>query len=242
MRMNLAICISGGGTTMHNVLIAHKNKRLPLINPALIISSRPDAGGIEKALKEGISGKDIVVIDRKRFKSSDDFGEAIIQECRLRKVDLIAQCGFIPLMPSIVIQEYRSMIFNQHPGPLDQDRLGFGGKGMYGKSVHHAVIYFAKRVGRHFLTEATAHRVTDTVDGGALLGIRKVDIMEDDDAFSLAARVLPQEHKLVIEMIDKFSREGKLCDIRRNTPLIRENEKDLLIEAKKAGIEAFPNG
>ena len=240
--LNLAICISGGGTTMREILRASKDHRLLHVNPALIISSRCDAGGIEKARAEGIADKDVATLVRKEFESSNAFGEAILRECRLREVDLIAQCGFLPLMPSNVIAEYRSMIFNQHPGPIDQARLGFGGKGMYGQRVHHAVLHFAERAGRPFRTEATVHRVTDEVDGGALLGIRPVEIIGGDDAQKLAARVLPHEHALVIETILRFSEFGGPHEIRRKHPLIHTGEEILLNEAKEAGIKAFPNG
>ena len=240
--LNLAICISGGGTTMREIMRACRDHRLLHVNPALVISSRPDAGGIEKAKGEGILEKDIVVLVRKQFENSDAFSEAILKECRFREVDLIAQCGFLPLMPSNVIATYRSKIFNQHPGPLDQNRLGFGGKGMYGQRVHHAVVYFSKRVGRPFRTEATVHRVTDEVDGGAILGIRPVEITDGDNAQKLAARVLPYEHGLVIETILQFSEFGGPHEIHRESPLIKHGEETLLNEAKKYGIETIPNG
>lgn len=240
--LNLAICISGGGTTMREILRACRDHRLPHVNPALVVSSRLDAGGIDKARAEGLSGENIAVIIRKSFESPDAFGEAILRECRLRDVDLIAQCGFIPIMPSNVIVAYQSMIFNQHPGPLDRARPGFGGKGMYGLAVHHAVLYFAQRIGRPFRTEATVHRVTCEVDGGAILGIRPVEIIEGDDAPKLAARVLPHEHSLVIETILRFSELGGAQEIHREYPLIRTDEETLLNEAKDAGAKTFPNG
>jgi phosphoribosylglycinamide formyltransferase-1 len=227
---------------MREVLRACKDHRLLHVNPALIISSKREAGGIEKAKAEGVVDQNIAIFVRKEFENSDAFGEAILRECRLREVDLIAQCGFLPLMPSNVIAEYRPMIFNQHPGPIDQARLGFGGKGMYGQRVHHAVVHFAQRVGRPFRTEATVHRVTDEVDGGAILGIRPIEIVEGDDGPKLAARVLPHEHALVIETILRFSEFGGPHEVHRQHPLIHEGEEALLSEAKEAGIKAFPNG
>lgn len=240
--LNLAICVSGGGTTMREALRACKDGRLLHVNPALVISSRLDAGGIEKARGENVADRNIAVLVRKEFENSEAYGEAILRECRARGVDLIFQCGFLPLMPSNVIAEYRSSIVNQHPGPIDQARLGFGGKGMYGQRVHHAVLYFAKRAGRPFRTEATVHRVTDEVDGGAILGVRPIEIMRGDDAPTLAARVLPHEHELVIETILQFSEFGGPHEIHRTEPLIRPGEEALLAESKEAGIAAFPNG
>lgn len=240
--LNLAICISGGGTTMREVLRAVRDHRLPHVNPALIISSTLEADGILKAQEEDFSRNHIIVLSRREFTNSETYGQAIITNCALRNVDLIAQCGFLPLMPSNVIAEYRKMIFNQHPGPIDQARLGFGGKGMYGQRVHHAVLHFAERVGRPFRTEATVHRVTDEIDGGAILGMRLVEILQGDDAPKLAARVLPHEHALVIETILQFSEFGGPHEIHREHPLIREGEEALLEEAKWAGVNRFPKG
>ncbi len=256
-KLNVMVGLSGGGTTAENVFRGYKNGHLSHVNLALVISSKPDAGGIEKALKWGIPEKDIVVIVRRDFGKLDDkeaalrYGEAILRECKLRGVDLIAQLGFIPTMPSNVVTAYEMAIFNQHPGPLDQARLGFGGKGMRGLAVHAAVIYFAQRVGRPFMTEATVHRVTNVVDGGVILGTRQVEIWKEElsekeelsvRAQKLAARVLPYEHNLVVETILRFSEYGGPQEIHRSEPLIRPGEEALLEEAKAVGIAAFPNG
>lgn len=242
-KLNLAILISGGGTTMQQILRACKDGRLPHVNPACVISSKTSAGGISRALSEGFSRDDIVIIVPKAFDSREAFGEAILRECKLRGIDLIAQCGFLPYTPANVIAAYADMIFNQHPGPLNYGGLAFGGKGMHGRAVHHAVLYFARRVGRPFRTEATVHRVVEKVDGGAVLGIRPVEIMEGDDAEKLAARVLPHEHDLVIETILRYSEFGGTQEIyRRIPPLIRSGEEALLEEAIAAGREAFPKG
>ena len=241
-KLNVVICISGGGTTMREVLRACKDGRLSHINPALIISSKLNAGGIGKAREEGFPDKDIYVLVPGSFDNRDSFGETIAKECYKRGVDLIAQCGFIPYMPANVIAVYRSMIFNQHPGPLDQAQLGFGGKGMRGLAVHHAVLYFAWKVGRPFRTEATVHRVTNEVDGGAILGVRPVEIMAGDNTEKLAARVLPHEHNLVIETLLQFSEFGGPQEIHRKEPLIRAGEEGLLEEAKIVGTATFPKG
>ncbi|HUX36058.1 MAG TPA: formyltransferase family protein [Candidatus Paceibacterota bacterium] len=243
-KLNLAICISGGGTTMREVLRACESGRLPHVNPALVISSNRNAGGVSKALAERFPQKDIAFAIRKEFPNRDAYGETILRECRIRDVDMIFQCGFIPVMPANVIKAYKQMIANQHPGPLDYGRPGFGGEGgMYGRAVHHAVLYFAQRAGRPFKkTEATVHRVTEEVDKGEILGIKPVEIMAGDDAEKLAARVLPYEHELVIETLLCFSEFGGEQEFRHGEPLIRPGEEALLKEAKAAGKAAFPNG
>ncbi len=242
-KLNLAICISGGGTTMQAVVRATKDGCLPHVHPALVISSRPDVAGIERARIEGLWNNTEVII-RKNFPTLEAFGEAILHECHLRDVDVIAQCGFLPRMPENVVTAYKGNIFNQHPGPLDGPRPGFGGKGMHGRAVHHAVLHFARHVDRPFpfRTEATVHRVANEVDGGTLLGIHPVRIMHKEDAASLAERVLPHEHELVIQTLLAYSEFGGPMEIHRTEPLIRENELPLLKQAIAAGRSAFPEG
>ena len=240
--MNFAICISGGGTTMKAVLDARKDNRLPHANPVLIISSDREAGGIEKAKQAGLCEKNIAVLVRKEFETREAYGDAILGECKTRGADFIIQCGFIPTMPANVVAEYQFALANQHPGPIDQERLGFGGKGMRGLAVHAAVIYFHRHCRRPFRTEASVHRVANKVDGGEILGVTPVRISPRDNAKSLAKRVLPYEHALVIRTILEFSEFGGMQGIRRATPLILPGEEALLEEAKMAGIAAYPNG
>ncbi len=241
-KLNLAICISGGGSTMLAILRACKDGRLPRVNPRLVIASKFGIGGIQKAADNGFDFGDICLVERKTFGSPELFGEAILEECDSRRMDTIFQCGFLPRMPANVVEKYSGWMFNQHPGPLDGSRFGFGGKGMHGKAVHHAVLHFARMVGRPFRTEATVHRVANDVDGGAIIGVRPLELLDTDDAETLATRLLPEEHGLVIETLLHLSEFGGVRDICRSEPLIRDGEEDLLAEAKHAAIEAYPNG
>ncbi len=128
--LRIALLISGGGTTMREILRATKDGRLPHVIPALMIASREDASGIEKAHEEGMADRNIVVLKPKAFGSPSAFGAAIISACRNRGVDLVGQYGWLPLTPPNVIEAYENMIVNQHPGPLDPGRPDFGGEGM----------------------------------------------------------------------------------------------------------------
>ena len=240
--LRLAIFISGGGTTMLEVLRACRDRRIHHTEPALIIASRPGAGGIQKALDEGMKEENVLVLSRKDYKTDDAFGEAILAACTERRVDVIAQCGWLVLTPPAVIAAYRDRIFNQHPGPLDSGRPDFGGQGMYGKRVHAAVIYFARRIPRPFHTEATVHKVAEEYDRGATIGISRVEISPEDDAESLARRVLPYEHRLVIDTLARYAMYGSLPSLCRDTPLIQDDEKEILAAAKVAAIEQYPKG
>lgn len=240
-KLNLAVCISGGGSTLMEVLNACKDGRLSRVNPALIITNNPEAGGVSKAADFGFAEKDIRLILR-RGSTEDIFGEQILLECRERAVDVVAMCGFLPKMPKVVTDYYEGRIFNQHPGPIDYKRPGFGGKGMHGLAVHEAVLYFARHIARPFATCATVHHASDRVDEGALIGISPVAISPDDSAETLAARVLPLEHTLVVNTIWAYSEWGAVPSYLRREPLIQPGEQPILEAAKAAAVQKYPNG
>ena len=248
--IKLALLISGGGTTMEAIIKACKNGKLTNIEPVLVIASKPDAGGIEKARALGISDKDILVINPKDFSAQggpasgwdrETFGEEIIKECKKREVNLIGQYGWMVKTPDNVINAFPNMIINQHPGPLDPNGNGdFGGAGMFGMRVHQARLCFVRKVNDNFWTEATTHRVTSEFDKGAVLKRKQVPILPDDTAETLQARVLPVEHEVQIETLQDFA-NGTVSEFKRENPLILKDEKKILEECKKLAKKMYPN-
>ncbi len=242
--LRVALLISGGGTTAREILRACKDGRLPHVDPVLLIASKPEAGGIQKALAEGMSDKNIVVIRPKRgCPGSPEFGEAILAECRKRGVDFIGQYGWLPVTPSNVIEAYKDMIVNQHPGPLDPANPGmdFGGSGMYGRRVHCARLYFVRKVIGDYWTEAVSHRVVTELDRGAVLNSARIEIRPTDDVVSLQETLLPIEHQVQIATLRMFS-EGTVKEVRRDEPLIRKAMFNILKEAKQVAITLWPQG
>ena len=243
-KLRIALLISGGGTTAREILRACKDGRLPHVEPALVIASKPEAGGVQKVLAEDMAEKDVVVIRPERGNpGSPKFGEAILKACRERGVQFIGQYGWLPITPSNVLVEYENMIVNQHPGPLDPANPGmdFGGAGMYGRRVHCARLLFVRRVKRDFWTEAVTHHVTTEVDRGRVINSARVEILPNDDVISLQERVLPIEHQVQIETLRMFS-EGQVKEVHREQPLIARYELGYLEEAKKTAITLWPNG
>ncbi|MDD5726824.1 MAG: formyltransferase family protein [Patescibacteria group bacterium] len=243
--LRVALLISGGGTTAREILRACKDGRLPHVHPTLMIASKPDAGGIQKALAEGMSDKDIVVIRPKRgCPGSPEFGEAILAECRKRDVDFVGQYGWLPVTPGNVIEAYQDMIVNQHPGPLDPERppgFDFGGDGMYGRRVHCARLYFVRKVIGDYWTEAVSHRVVTKLDRGAVVNSARIEILPTDDVVSLQESVLPIEHSVQVGTLRMFS-EGTVKEIRRDEPLIHRAMFGTLKEAKRLAIMLWPQG
>jgi len=239
--MRIALLISGGGTTMEAIIKATQNGVLKDVVPALVIASKESAGGIKKALNLGIKKEDVLIINPRNFKTGEEFGEAIIKECKKRKVDFIGQYGWLIKTPKNVCEAYKGMIVNQHPGPLDTGKPDFGGAGMYGMRVHQARLLFVRRTNHDFWTEATTHRVTVNFDEGKIVKRKQVQILPDDTAETLQARVLPIEHQVQIEAMKDFSEE-KVQEFTRETPLILPDEEKILEECKQLAIKMYPHG
>lgn len=254
--LRLALLISGSGTTATAVLEAIANGAIEGLVPAVVIASTAAAGGIAKAKVYGVS---TAVVDPKMHATRDEFGNAVLSVLKTYRVDLVSQNGWLPLTPINVIQAYEDRIINQHPGPLDLGRVDFGGKGMYGKRVTCARIAYAWMMGRDFWTEATVHEVTEEFDKGQVISRKRVSLPLVHAPLSyaqlvgkrdtllaateaVAARLLPVEHRTVIEALAIFGREGQFPKQKRRKPLVDEANTESVQMAKTLAIQLFPNG
>lgn len=207
---------------------------------ACVIASKSGIGAIERAESLKVPH---VVIDPNQFRvqnkrvDPESFGLKILKELRARGVTVVTQNGWLPLTPQIVIDEFQDTIFNQHPGPLPE----FGGKGMYGKRVHAAVLLFTRRVKRNLGTEAIAQRVNKDFDQGPVVKAEKVDILRGDIIDDLQQRVLPIEHKLQIELLQDVAR-GNIGEIAGRKPFMMPGEEQILFQAKVDAISLYPHG
>lgn len=242
--IRLVLLISGGGTTMEQILLACYNGILKeLIEPVLVIASKDNIGGIQRAIDAGFDPSNIAVCGRQMYASDEKFGNALLGLLGLCKIDVIGQYGWLPLTPENVIVEYDRRIINQHPGPLDSGRPDFGGPGMYGRRVHCARLYFARESGLEHdqFTEATTHYVSPKFDEGWVIGKTEVAILPSDDVISLQQRVLPAEHQLQIDVLKQFA-EGTVAPQFRSSPLILGVQYKLLEESKRVAGLLFPKG
>ena len=248
-KLRVAILVSGGGSTMQAVGLACESGRLRCAELALVIASKPGAGGIAKAKKlidPENTRRNVLVIRPTDFEKKDAFGEVIVQECIKHDIDLVFQCGWLPMTPANVAQHFAGRILNQHPGPLDNGRPDFGD--LYGQQVHHAVLAFyrhpeIKRPGPP-KTEATVHMVTadERYDVGGMIGTHAMQIRDDDTVETLKNRLLPVEHDLVIRTIERYSIENPIHPYTRTEPLIHPEEESILEWAKTEARRLYPHG
>ena len=192
--VRLGVLISGGGTTLMNILEYIKQGRLNA-EVAVVISSRSTVTGVEKAKNAGLN---IKIIRTKDHPDIDQFSRRIEEELVAANVDLVVQGGWLCLWK--IPPQYENRVMNIHPALLPS----FGGKGMWGHHVHEAVLAAGCKI-----SGCTVHFCTNEYDKGAIIVQRCCEVREDDTPETLAARVFQQECIAYPQAIKLFA-EGKI--------------------------------
>ena len=196
----LAIFASGGGSNFEAICRAIDERKLSA-RVALCVSDRDSAGVLDLARKRGIATAVIRPGD-----DEESTAASILAALNDSSANFVALAGYLKRIPPAVVAAFENRIINVHPSLLP----AFGGKGMYGRRVHEAVLAAGARV-----SGATVHLVDNTYDTGPIVLQRCVAIEPQDDAQSLAARVLEIEHALYPEALQLFASGRIRVDDRR---------------------------
>jgi formyltetrahydrofolate-dependent phosphoribosylglycinamide formyltransferase len=190
--IRLAVLISGGGTTLQNLLDQIAARRLDA-TVELVVASRPLIAGIDRANRAGVK---CIVVNRTEFDSVEAFSQRIFGLCDQARVDLICLGGWLSLLA--IPQRYAGRMMNIHPALLPS----FGGKGMFGHHVHEAVLAHGCKV-----SGCTVHFVDEQYDAGPIIVQRACPVLEGDTAQTLAARVFEEEKIAYPEAIRLFAED-----------------------------------
>jgi formyltetrahydrofolate-dependent phosphoribosylglycinamide formyltransferase len=184
--VRLAVLISGSGSTLQNLLdrIAAGSLTARVV---VVISSRAEAYGVERARRAGIPTE---VVPRKTFPDVERFNDALHAVLDRYAFDLIVMGGF--LSPFRVGTRYAGRVLNIHPALIP----AFCGQGLYGEKVHRAVLASGVKV-----SGCTVHFADDEYDHGPIILQGTVPVLDDDTPDSLAARVHAVENELYPEAI-----------------------------------------
>jgi formyltetrahydrofolate-dependent phosphoribosylglycinamide formyltransferase len=188
MTLRVAVCVSGRGSNLAALLEAVAPA--PEASIELVLSNRPDAGGLARARAAGVPAEVLA--------NPADPTEWTTRLGR-RDIDMVVLAGYLKLVPPQVVAGYRGRIINIHPALLPRH----GGHGMYGSRVHEAVLAAGDRE-----SGATVHLVDEEYDRGAVLAQSRVPVLPDDSAETLAARVLASEHVLLPAVVLAAARAG----------------------------------
>ncbi|MBI5325118.1 MAG: phosphoribosylglycinamide formyltransferase [Ignavibacteriae bacterium] len=189
-KLNLGFLASHGGSNMQAIIDACKSGKVSA-EPCVVISNNSDSKALERAKNENIPFYHISTSTHK-----DKVDDAIIDAFEKHNVDIIILAGYMKKLGDKVIERFKGKILNIHPALLPK----FGGKGMYGKFVHEAVLAAGEKV-----SGPTVHIVDLIYDHGRILNQKEVPVFPDDNVETLSARVLEQEHILYPETIQKIA-------------------------------------
>ncbi len=165
--------------------------------PVIVVSNNKDSFALQFAKEHGI---ETCHLSYATHKDPDALDAAILAKLQDHKVDLVLLVGYMKLVGQLVVNAYRKRILNIHPALLPK----YGGKGMYGIRVHEAVINAGEKE-----TGITIHHANERYDEGNIIAQCTVPVLENDTAQILAARVLQQEHILLVETLKNIA-SGKI--------------------------------
>jgi len=175
---NIVILISGRGSNMQAIIDRALSGDLPVTIKA-IISNRPDAPGLALASKHGINTK---VVNHENFPDKQGFETALSTCINEYQPKLIALAGFMRVLSSDFVGQYKNRMINIHPSLLPQ---------FPGLNTHQRAITAGAR--EH---GASVHFVTSDIDSGPIIIQRSVPIDAADTPETLASKVLAQEHQI----------------------------------------------
>jgi phosphoribosylglycinamide formyltransferase-1 len=187
-QLRVCVLISGGGTNLQ-ALIDQRDTGVLSIEIVLVISNNPEAAGLQRAAKAGITCK---VIDHKLFDDRNDFDLALAAEINQVKPDLLVLAGFMRILGPGALSDIHCNAINLHPSllPLYQGTQTYQRALDAGDSEHGASIHF----------------VTAELDGGPVISQVRIPVLSGDDSNSLAARLGTQEHQLITATVELFCR------------------------------------
>jgi phosphoribosylglycinamide formyltransferase-1 len=174
----VVVLISGRGSNLQAIMNCAQAGQLP-IDIRAVISNRPGAAGLQIAAAAGIRTE---VIDHTEFTDRAAFDHALQARIDFYKPALVILAGFMRILTTEFVQQYRGRMLNIHPSLLP----AYPGLDTHRRALQDS----ASEHG------ASVHFVTAETDGGPVITQARVRVAADDTAERLAARVLTQEHRL----------------------------------------------
>ena len=182
-RKRVAVLISGRGSNMVSLIEAARAPDFPA-EIALVLSNRPDAGGLERARQAGIEA---LAVDHKAHPDRASFEEALDEALQARGIEIICLAGFMRVLTPRFVERWTGRMINIHPSLLPL----FRGTHTHERALAEGVLVHG----------CTVHYVVPELDAGPIIAQAAVPVVPDDTPDSLAARVLAQEHLIYPEAL-----------------------------------------
>jgi phosphoribosylglycinamide formyltransferase-1 len=191
----LGVLISGRGSNFEAISKQIEDGELDA-RIAVVISSRPDARGLQTARERGLEA---VAIPSKGM-DREVYDRLLLQELERHQVDFVCLAGFMRLLSATFIRQFPNRILNIHPSLLP----AFPGLDAQYQAFQHGVK----------ISGCTVHFVDEELDAGPIIIQAAVPVLADDDVDALSARILKEEHRIYSEALrivlnGRFRIEGR---------------------------------
>jgi phosphoribosylglycinamide formyltransferase-1 len=187
----LVILISGSGSNLQSFIDSRDSGQLNA-DICAVVCNRPNAQGLQRAAAAGISTE---LVDHKDFDNRSQFDNELIRRIDQYQPDLVILAGFMRILTAGFVQHYHGRLLNIHPSLLPK---------YPGLHTHQRAIDAGDSV-----AGATVHFVTEQLDGGPAIVQASVAIEANDNADSLAAKILRKEH-LIYPLAAQWFAEQRL--------------------------------
>ncbi|NML70953.1 phosphoribosylglycinamide formyltransferase [Chryseobacterium sp. RP-3-3] len=181
---NIVILVSGSGTNLQRIIDTIDSGEIQNAKVSLVVADR-ECFGLERAKNHHI--ENVLIPRGKNF--SSELGNRIPKD-----TDLIVLAGFLSILKPEFCENWSGKIINIHPALLPK----FGGKGMWGMNVHHAVIEAGEKE-----SGATVHFVTPGIDEGEAILQKSFEVTAEDTPETIAEKVHHIEYEIFPKAINK---------------------------------------
>jgi phosphoribosylglycinamide formyltransferase-1 len=185
-KIHIAIFASGSGTNAARIIEHFRNHNIICVN--LIVCNNPNAKVLEVASENNI---ETLIIEKARFFEGDGYVEVL----KNKNIEWVILAGFLWKVPLVLITAFSEKIINIHPALLPK----FGGKGMYGKHVHEAVI-----AAKESTSGISIHLVDEIYDHGRVIFQAKCTVDPTDTPETLAKKIQELEHAYYAEVVENL--------------------------------------
>ncbi|MBW2054007.1 MAG: phosphoribosylglycinamide formyltransferase [Deltaproteobacteria bacterium] len=190
-KVKLGVLISGSGSNLQSIIDNIEAGSLSA-EIKVVVSNATDAYGLTRAEKHGLKTE---MVEHKNFPSREDFDARLVQVLKENDVELVVLAGFMRVITSTFLKAFPNQIMNIHPALLPS----FPGVHVWQTAIDYGVKF----------SGCTVHFVDEGTDTGPIIIQSVVPVLDDDDADTLAARILKQEHKIYPRAIQLYA-EGRL--------------------------------
>ncbi len=186
-KVGIGVLVSGNGSNLQSI-IDHIESGTLDVEIRMVISNNPGAYALERCIKHGIP---TAVVNHHEFGTREGFDRRIITILQSSGVELVIMAGFMRILSHEFFRAFPLRIMNIHPALLP----AFPGTNVQQKAVEYGVKF----------SGCTVHFADEGVDSGPIIIQSVVPVYDDDDANTLSARILKEEHKIYPQAIQYYA-------------------------------------